>query len=87
MEKNKIIVTVKIPSKKIEEDISVPLFITANDLFIALNTAYSLGMDVNDISKCYLKAENPIALLKGNRTLEEFGIHDASIIIINNQKV
>ena len=58
----------------------VPLSISANELVTALNTAYELGIDTSDIKNCYLKAENPIALLKGNKTLEEFGLRNGSII-------
>lgn len=83
MENNKIVITVEIPKKKIEDDLEVPVFITANDLVIALNTIYDLGMDVSNIANCYLRAENPIALLKGNRTLEEFGMYHGTKIIID----
>ena len=54
--------------------------ISANDLVNALNTAYELGIDTSDIKNCYLKAENPIALLKGNKTLAEFGLRNGSVI-------
>lgn len=83
MENNKIVITVRILKKKIEDDLVVPSFITANDLVIALNTIYDLGMDVNNIANCFLRAENPIALLKGNRTLEEFGLYNGTQIIID----
>ncbi len=42
-------------------DLEIPLEITANDLVLALNEAYGLGMDTDDIFSCYLVAENPIA--------------------------
>ncbi|MCI9523514.1 MAG: hypothetical protein HFF01_00465 [Erysipelotrichaceae bacterium] len=61
-------------------DLEVPLSISANELVVALNMAYSLDIDISDIKYCYLKAENPIALLKGNKTLQEFGIRNGSII-------
>ena len=61
-------------------DIEVPLNITATELIISLNTAYELGIDTTDIKKCYLCAEEPIALLRGNKTLEQFGIRNGSII-------
>lgn len=83
MDRSKIVITVRIPKKKVEQDLEVPTNITANDLVVALNTIYELGMDINNIADCFLKAENPIALLKGNRTLEEFGMHNGSLIIIN----
>ena len=55
-------------------DLEVPLDLTA------LNEAYGLGVDLSDINNCYLKAQNPIMLLKGNRTLKEFGVRNGTII-------
>jgi uncharacterized ubiquitin-like protein YukD len=49
-------------------------------LVLALNTAYELKIDVSDIKECYLKSENPIALLRGNKTLAEYGLRNGSII-------
>lgn len=56
-------------------DIEVPDFLTANELIMALNDGLGLGIDVKDIHQCYLKATNPITLLKGNRTLKAYGLH------------
>lgn len=81
MNREKAIVILNIQKRKFTVDLEVPLNISANELVIALNTAYELGIDTTDIKNCYLKAENPIALLKGNKTLEEFGIRDGSMII------
>lgn len=61
-------------------DIEVPLDITANELVIGLNSAYELGIDTTDVKSRYLKAENPIALLKGNKTLAQCGIRNGSIV-------
>ena len=77
---NKAIVIFKIVPKNFEADLEIPLDISANELVTALNTAYELGMDVSDVKNCYLKAENPIALLKGNKTLAEFGVRNGTII-------
>lgn len=82
MDKNKIVIRLRIPKLGIEDDIEVPVSITANNLVVAINTAYNLGMNTNDIENCYLKAENPIALLKGNKSLEEFSLYNGSLIII-----
>ncbi|MBR2401427.1 MAG: hypothetical protein IKB01_01475 [Lachnospiraceae bacterium] len=62
-------------------EIEVPLDITANDLVLALNEAYQLGMNVEDIFSCYLVAENPICFLRGNKTLKTMGIRNGSLII------
>lgn len=64
--------------KKESFDIEVPVNLTANELILGLNTGLSLGINVNDISQLYLKASAPIALLKGNRILSEYGIHNGT---------
>ncbi len=63
-------------------DLEVPLELTINEFVDALNDAYSLKIDLTDINNCYLKAENPVAFLKGNRTLRECGLRNGSIIYI-----
>lgn len=77
---NKAIVIFRIHKSNLETDLEIPLDITANDLVNALNSAYELGIDTSDMKHCYLKAENPIALLKGNRMLSEFGVRNGTII-------
>ena len=61
---------------------AIPLNITANDLIIALNSAYQLGISTDSIQECFLRCENPIALLRGNRTLETFGVRNGSVLYI-----
>lgn len=78
---NTAIVEFKNLDNGLEVELEIPLDITANDLSLSLNNAYSLGMDTDNIFSCYLVAENPIAFLRGNKTLEEFGIRNGSIII------
>ncbi len=80
MNKESAIVIFNIFNRSFSVDIEVPLNISANDLINGLNTAYELGIDTTDIKNCYLKAENPIALLKGNKTLAEFGLRNGSVI-------
>ena len=81
MNKENAIVIFKMIKKNLSLDLEIPLSISANELVEALNTAYDLNIDVSDIKNCYLKSENPIALLKGNKTLAEFGLRDGSVII------
>ncbi|MBE6784933.1 MAG: hypothetical protein E7538_01685 [Ruminococcaceae bacterium] len=78
--KDTAIIVFNITKRNFTVDLEVPLDISANELVVALNTAYELGIDTTDIKNCYLKAENPIALLKGNKTLAEFGIRNGSVI-------
>lgn len=80
MKNDTAIVILKLHKRNISVDLEVPLNITANELVIALNTAYELGIDTSDIKNCYLKAEFPIALLRGNKTLAEYGIRCGSVI-------
>ena len=80
MNKETAIIILNIVQRKFTVDIEVPLDISANDLVKGLNIAYKLGIDTSDIKNCYLKMENPIALLKGNKTLAEFGLRNGSII-------
>ncbi|WP_040214941.1 EsaB/YukD family protein [Clostridium polynesiense] len=80
MERETAIITFKILKRNFETDLEVPLGITANELVIALNIAYNLDIDISNIKNCYLKAENPIALLRGNKTLADFGLWNGSVI-------
>lgn len=82
MDNDRVVVILNITKRNFSADIEVPLNITANELVIGLNSAYDLGIDVTNVKDCYLKAENPIALLKGNRLLSEFGVRNGTIINI-----
>jgi YukD. len=66
--------------KNQEIDLDIPYDISANELIIALNEALRLGMDTSDPSRCHLKAENPIALLRGNKLLKDFRLREGTII-------
>lgn len=77
---NKAIVIFRMYKRNMEVDLEIPLDITANELVNALNTAYELGIDTSNVKNCYLKAEKPIALLKGNRLLSEYGVRNGTII-------
>ncbi len=80
MEQETVIIIFNMVKQKRSVDLEIPLNITANELVKALNAAYNLGINVEDIKSCYLKAERPIALLRGNRTLAEFGVRDGTLI-------
>lgn len=75
-----VVVILRLHKRKEEYDLELPLDITANELFHALNEAFHLEEDESVPANCYLQAENPIALLKGNHTLKEYGIRNAAII-------
>lgn len=77
---NTAIVILNIHKRNMTVDLEIPLDISANELVMALNSVYDLGIDTTDIKNCYLKTENPIALLKGNKPLADFGIRNGSVI-------
>lgn len=80
MSKGTAIIVLNLTKKNITADIEVPLNISANEFVVALNSAYDLGIVTTNIKNCYLKAENPIALLRGNKSLMEFGLRNGSVI-------
>lgn len=80
MEKETAIIIFNIIKRNFSVDLEIPLNISANELVVAFNSAYELNINTSDIKNCYLKAENPIALLRGNKTLAEFGLRNGSII-------
>ena len=80
MNSEKAIIIFNIVRKNTSVDLEVPLDISANELVAALNAAYELGIDMTDIKNSYLKAEKPIALLRGNKTLRESGVRSGSVI-------
>jgi uncharacterized ubiquitin-like protein YukD len=78
----KIIVELYRKNGKALFDMETPLNITAIELIRALNEAMHLGIKTDIPEDCYLTAENPIALLRGNSKLSEYGLHDGSRIYI-----
>lgn len=80
--RDRAIMVVKIFARKEIYDIDVPLDISANDLVVALNQAFRLGIDTDNILNCYLKTESPTALIRGNKLLRDYGLRNGSIINI-----
>ncbi len=80
MQKDRFTAVFRWHKKNQQMDIDIPFDISANELIIALNTALELGMDTTDISRCHLKTENPIALLRGNKLLRDFRLREGTII-------
>ena len=78
--KKKIVMRFVIFCRNESYDIEVDNDITANELVRGLNTAFGLGINTNDIIDCYLKTENPIALIKGDKKLYEYGLRNGTII-------
>ena len=83
MNDDKVIVILNINRLSKKYDVEVPLYITANDLVKGLNTAFNLGINTENINECFLRCENPIVLLKGNKTLREFNLRNGTLINID----
>ena len=83
MNDDKVIVILNIKSLSKKYDVEVPLYITAKDLVKGLNTAFNLGINTENINECFLRCENPIVLLKGNKTLREFNLRNGTLINID----
>lgn len=77
---NKIIIVFNIIKRNLSIDLEIPLDITTRELVIGLNEAFKLSIDTSDIKQCYLKAENPIILLRGNKFLSEYGLRNGTVI-------
>lgn len=80
MKKETAVVEFCMEKRNLKVDLEIPLYISANELVVALNNAYQLGIDTTNTKQCYLKAERPIAFLQGERELEKFGIRNGSVI-------
>lgn len=63
-----------------EMDIEIPLYITTDELIQSLNQALQLGIDTEDMEKCFLRTENPIALLRGDRLVGDYHLHTGTKI-------
>ena len=76
----RIIISIYLQKRQEMHDIEVPIDITANELLRAVNQGYGLDIDLKDITQCFLKTENPITLLKGNKTLADYKLHNGTVI-------
>lgn len=81
---NNAIITINLIKTRQSHDIEVPLDLSASELCSALFQKY-LPDQYGDMQQYYLKAERPIALLRGERTLREYGICDGTVINITRK--
>lgn len=73
-----MIAIMHVPTRGICEELEIPLDITVLELIQAINTIYSLGVKPDNIYNYCLKADNPKALLRGEKTLREYGLRDGT---------
>ncbi len=76
-----IVVTVNLIAASQSHDIEIPLDISASELCAAIFELY-LPERLGDMQRYYLKTERPILLIRGERTLREYGLRDGTIINI-----
>jgi len=81
MDSSSAIIIVNIAREGKTYDLEVPLDISANELCSALYEKY-LPVQHGDVRRYYLKTERPIALLRGERTLREYGVRHGSVVNI-----
>ena len=81
MDRSKAIVIFLRTKQNISVDLEIPLHITCRELIEGLIEAYGLGIDLTNERECFLTAENPIVLLRGEETLAECGIRNGSTIL------
>ena len=79
--KQKVIVQFLNEINGMQMDLEIPVDITANELIMALDYSFHLGIDFNNETECHMVSENPTVLLIGEQTIEEAGINDGSVII------
>lgn len=66
-------------------DVEIPTDITADELIHGLNRGFDLGVDEAN-KDCYMRSENPIALIKGEMTLEELGLRNGTSVFYDELK-
>lgn len=87
MKDNLVIVTLCTSEKQQITDLAVPLDLSAAEFLKILNQVYRLGINLSEEAGCYLRAEEPLALLRGDVTLEHAGIHTGSFICLPEEAV
>ncbi len=80
-----IIVLFKNGRDRTEIDLEIPGNLTANEFIYGLNESFHLGINMNKFSQCYLRADYPKALIRGEKTLDELGIRDGTIIYFDER--
>lgn len=73
---NTVIVRLRNKRSNSEKDIAVDKSITGEELLKAINSAYGLKLDG-------ITLDNPPGYIQGSKSLEEYGIHNASILLFD----
>ncbi len=78
---NRVTITVNLNNIGESHDLEIPLDISASELCTALFEMY-LPESLGDVQNYFLKMERPIALIRGDRTLRDYGVRNGSVINI-----
>ncbi len=81
MSDKNIVITVSAVGGSFSKDLEVPLDISAFELCEALYSSYFPEF-LGKPEKYCLRAERPVAFLRGDKTLREFGLRNGSVINI-----
>jgi len=71
-----IVVRLKRKNSDKEKDIAIDNSITGQELINAINSAYGLAIEG-------ITMDNPPGYIHGSKTLVEYGIHNASILLFD----
>ena len=61
-------------------DVEIPTDITADELIHGLNRGFNLGIDVDAYERIHMRSDNPIALIKGDISIEDLGLRNGSSV-------
>lgn len=75
-------VTVQVCCRQWQKDLMVPLFLTAHEMLCLIEDIYRIGLQCQHAQLCYAILENPVALFCGQKTLQELGVRNGSILTI-----
>lgn len=75
-----LVITFVDEEKNQHHDLEVPDEISADELIVALHTAYKMQGSTADPRNAYMRMEYPIGLIKGSNSLKELGMRNGSIV-------
>lgn len=75
-------VTLQVCCRKWQKDIMVPLFLTAHETLCLIEDIYHIGLPCQQVQLCYAVLENPLRLFCGQKTLQELGVRNGSVLMI-----
>ena len=71
-----------LPEGNVDDDLEVPLKITANDLILALNEIYHMDLETQNVSRYSLKMKYPLGIISGSKVLGKSGVRNGTVITV-----